>query len=532
MQTRHIALVIASSLAACRQGASSRLLRPDDVTGRVTISTCEELQAINEDLAGDYVLGADIDCAESATWNGGEGFEPLGEDAPEGFGVPFSGTFDGGCHVIRDLTMVVPANRLTKGLFGSITGTVHHLGVDDARVSGAPYAGGILAGTVYGTVSSVWTSGAIQASTGPGGATGGLVGALMNAGLIEDAYSLASVSGRWDIGGLLGRMWTSTDAAYVVRSYAAGDVTGSGIGLRGGFIGRNNPYGGGGIYDSFSVSGVSGLTAGGFAGVSKGVLSNVWYNHVPGETPGVCAFGLAGTCSVYDDLPYFYDIDNEPMNGWNYVAPWSDANDGVALPALRTTGVEGCDEPTCTDVDGDGFNVEGGACGELDCDDADAEIYPDVQVVSDPTGLGDVGECALQIDRCDGAIGVLVTVQEAVGPSEETCDGLDNDCDGLVNELDADGDGVEDCSADRCAGSVPDDIEANPNQYAQNDLSTSAFEVGPSQVASVVFDMETTFGCTCAQIVAATGAGAGHLKKGCSPGLMEVWTGLSADPDW
>ena len=32
-------------------------------------------------------------------------------------------------------------------------------------------------------------------------------------------------------------------------------------------------------------------------------------------------------------------------------------------------------------------------------------------------------------------------------------------------------------------------------------------------------------------IVAASGAGRGHLKKGCSPGLMEEWTGAGAQAD-
>ncbi len=95
---------------------------------------------------------------------------------------------------------------------------------------------------------------------------------------------------------------------------------------------------------------------------------------------------------------------------------------------------------------------------------------------------------------------------------------------------DSDGDGVAD-GDDQCPGSVPDGIELNPNQYANNIFGTLAFEVGPNNDQSIVYDMGLTGGCTCRQIVDALGAGTGHLKKGCSPSLMEEFTGVSANPD-
>lgn len=53
-------------------------------------------------------------------------------------------------------------------------------------------------------------------------------------------------------------------------------------------------------------------------------------------------------------------------------------------------------EPECTDSDGDGYSVEGGACGEVDCDDSDAAVNP--------------------------------------GATEVCGDGVDNDCDGQIDE--------------------------------------------------------------------------------------------------
>ena len=72
---------------------------------------------------------------------------------------------------------------------------------------------------------------------------------------------------------------------------------------------------------------------------------------------------------------------------------------------------------TCTDNDGDGYAVEGGDCGLVDCNDSNAGVNP-------------------------GAV--------------EICDGVDNDCDGSVDEgFDADGDGYTTCGGD-CDDTNPD----------------------------------------------------------------------------
>ena len=74
-------------------------------------------------------------------------------------------------------------------------------------------------------------------------------------------------------------------------------------------------------------------------------------------------------------------------------------------------------------------------------------------------------------------------------------------------------------------------MKLKPNHYGQLNLSTSAFEVGPKMLQSKVYNMTTTRGCTCSQIVEKLGVGKGLLKHGCSPGLMQVWASLSHVPD-
>lgn len=182
----------------------------------------------------------------------------------------------------------------------------------------------------------------------------------------------------------------------------------------------------------------------------------------------------------------------------------------------------------CTDNDADGYSVEGGDCGLVDCDDSDSNVIPGASVVTDSNyPWGNVGECKEEISECDGTTGEMIVVQEKIGPDFETCDGKDNDCNSVIDDLDEDEDGVYDCGEDFCPGSVFDNVELNPNHYAQID-SFDAFEIGENHYQSLVYTMAETKGCTCSQLALNLGA---QSSKGCAPGLMEEWTGLDSTPD-
>ncbi len=77
------------------------------------ISTAQQLQDIQSNLAGNYVLGADVDASVTATWNGGAGFLPIGNSSK-----PFTGTLNGDGHVIINLFIASAATNV--GLFGVI----------------------------------------------------------------------------------------------------------------------------------------------------------------------------------------------------------------------------------------------------------------------------------------------------------------------------------------------------------------------------------------------------------------------------
>lgn len=96
---------------------------------------------------------------------------------------------------------------------------------------------------------------------------------------------------------------------------------------------------------------------------------------------------------------------------------------------------------TCTDSDGDGYAIEGGDCGPVDCNDADLSVQPGA-VENCTDGIDN--DCDDLIDCVDGdCSGVTVCdnvcIPEASQEKGKKCsDGIDNDCDGVIDGLDPD----------------------------------------------------------------------------------------------
>lgn len=113
--------------------------------------------------------------------------------------------------------------------------------------------------------------------------------------------------------------------------------------------------------------------------------------------------------------------------------------------------------PVCTDADQDTYFAEGGQCGQIDCNDSDANINPgateicdasqidedcdgqsneDCQCINGATqscGQTDEGECALGLQTCFG--GIWGSCVGNIDPVQEICENsLDDDCDALVDE--------------------------------------------------------------------------------------------------
>ena len=124
------------------------------------ISDAAGLVAISNDLAGDYVLTADITLEGSWT--------PIGTEA-----APFTGTFNGQGHTVKGLKINDTAYNYA-GLFGYVNGgTLTDVRIEAARIEAAQHVG-ILVGRLTGgaSASKVMTSGYVSGNDHVGGIAG------------------------------------------------------------------------------------------------------------------------------------------------------------------------------------------------------------------------------------------------------------------------------------------------------------------------------------------------------------------------
>ncbi|WP_255193890.1 GLUG motif-containing protein [Natronobeatus ordinarius] len=230
------------------------------------VTNVTELQAVAGDLEADYVLGADVDASATATWNGGDGFSPIGDEDER-----FAGTFDGDGHTIEGLT-IDRSESFLVGLFGVTEGTVERVGLESVSIEGDSRVGALAGYHDHdGEVRESYATGTV---TGNGDRVGGLVGE--NYADVDQSYATGTVTGQsfW-VGGLIGRNFGNVD-----QSYATGTVTGNGTEF-GGLIGGNF----GNVDQSYATGTVTGngTDSGGLIG---GNFGNVDQSYATGTVTG------------------------------------------------------------------------------------------------------------------------------------------------------------------------------------------------------------------------------------------------------
>lgn len=201
-----------------------------------------------------YIQVSDIDL-DTAPWNTGEGWKPIGETEL----TAFTGHYNGQGYSIQKLLINRPSED-NIGLFGINKGTLQRIGIVNASVEGKNYVG-CLVGSNSGTIHQSYSSGSVNGHD----FVGGLAGASPGSGaLIQQSFSMSSVDGTGDVGGLAGMTY-----GLVTESYANGSVTGN---RAGGLIGAcwmsvTNAYATGKVTGSSASGGLIGQGGYGLSGV-------------------------------------------------------------------------------------------------------------------------------------------------------------------------------------------------------------------------------------------------------------------------
>ena len=182
----------------------------DSNTKTYTVYNADGLLAWNEaaqkDRSINCTLTADIDLT-------GKDWTPIGTN----YDNSYTGTFDGGGHTIKGLT--VTTNDQFVGLFGYLNraGTVKNVVMEGIQITSNHMFGctGGVVGYSWGTIENCSVSGSVSGTD----CVGGVVGS-QKAGSIIGCSSSATVKGTHYVGGVAGEKWGT-----MIACYATGNVT-------------------------------------------------------------------------------------------------------------------------------------------------------------------------------------------------------------------------------------------------------------------------------------------------------------------
>ena len=190
-----------------------------------------DLQNIENNKRGRYMLARDIDASETATWNSGEGFKPIGME-----GENFTGQFDGVRHTIRGLHINRPYETKV-GLFGETafdadnfytaeSVRIENFSLVNSSVKGNHQVGGVVGLAQSTIIQNVSFSGTVEGAD----TVGGIVGATANT-TVQNVCNAGTVKGGDKVGGIVGELEGRT----VQNVWSTAQVEGTNIG---GIVGR------------------------------------------------------------------------------------------------------------------------------------------------------------------------------------------------------------------------------------------------------------------------------------------------------
>ena len=307
--------------------------------GSAGSTTGTDLQGINGNLTGNYVLGTNINASGTSAWNSGAGWTPIGNSSN------FTGKFDGLGHTINAL-YINNASGSTMGLFGTaVDATIQNVGVTNVNIQGNDTLGGLVGvtdTTSSGTtlLANDYVTGSVKGTSGYiGGLAGGSYSEASSTNLITNSFSTATVQGNQYVGGLVGIQQKDNHLgkASITNSYATGSVTGTQY--VGGFVGANiadfsddiasivNCYSTGAVTGTSDVGGLVGWLKIGLSGATSSVTNSFWNTTTSGKTVGV------GTNS--GTVTNLQGLTTEQMNFGKY---YSDAGWSITINSALSQG--------------------------------------------------------------------------------------------------------------------------------------------------------------------------------------------------
>ncbi|QLL11384.1 two-partner secretion domain-containing protein [Pseudomonas chlororaphis] len=242
------------------------------------IQNATQLQAVNNNLNGLYVLGTDI--------KGYGAFKSIGGNSA------FAGVFDGLGNTVSGFTVTNTGPNV--GLFAANSGSISNLKLANMVVNGTTsgagfsYIGG-LAGSNTGTLTNVSTTGLrVNGSSAKHNVIGGLVG--LNAGGSIDRASVGSASSALSASYVSGNSYTSSIGGLVGENVSglagAGNITNSTANVSLSGYMQRNPVGG--------VGGLVGSNKGGYIAdsSSSGSINSIYRDLNMG---GLIGYNQTGT---------------------------------------------------------------------------------------------------------------------------------------------------------------------------------------------------------------------------------------------
>ncbi len=154
----------------------------------IEIKTAEELEAIHENLSGNFVLAADIDLG-GMEWTPLGSFVQAGEEGEEAetpdMEYAFTGTFDGQGHTISNFTINQPEGW-ALGLFGCIANTeIGNFMVENAAADGTVMVSAVVGYSYCSTVHDVTVDGAVITAHASEMSGEGMYGGVVAAGMMS-----------------------------------------------------------------------------------------------------------------------------------------------------------------------------------------------------------------------------------------------------------------------------------------------------------------------------------------------------------